>query len=96
MRKLLWVFACVFTLLGAAATLELAGLQSTAGVFSHTVPADLLVALLDVIGMEIPRHGLIVGHAHGPPFLQPLGVLLIYGIPVAALAFALVRTRQRT
>jgi|SRR5690349_24946308 len=94
MRKLLWTFISVLALLGAAASLELAGLQSTLGVFSHAVPAGLLVSLLDAAGVEIPRRGLILGHAHGPPFLRPLGIALVYGLPVAVLAFILFRRRD--
>lgn len=94
MRTLLWSFACVFALLGVAASLELSGLQSPLGALSHTIPAGLIASVADSMGMEIPRRGLVLGHAHGPPFLRPLGIAIVYGLPVAALSVILLRTRH--
>lgn len=94
MRTLAWSFACVFALLGVAASLELAGLQSALGALAHTIPAGLIASAADSMGMEIPPRGLVLGHAHGPSFLRPLGIVIVYGLPVAVLAVILFRTRH--
>lgn len=86
MRKFLGALACAFALLGIAASLELAGLQSALGVLSHTIPAGLIASV------GVPR-GLVLSDAHGPPFLRPLGVAIVYGVPVALLAVIHYRTR---
>jgi hypothetical protein len=94
MRRLLWIVVCLFAVLGGAATLELAGFQSVLGARSHAVPAGFVASILDAMGMEIPTRGLILGHAHGPPFLQPMGIVLVYGVPIVTLAALLLRPRH--
>jgi hypothetical protein len=96
MRTLGWSFTCALALLGLAASLELAGLQSALGALSHTTPGGLIASAADSIGMGIPSHGLVLGQAHGPPFLRPLGIVIVYGLPVALLAVILIRARSRT
>jgi hypothetical protein len=71
---MLWLLA------GGAALAALHGWDSTAAQFALILPAIPLALLAEATG-DSPRSGWLWDSAHGPPFLNLAGVLLVYFLP---------------
>jgi hypothetical protein len=98
MRALFTLCAALFTILAAVAFMALQDFGGDLGIWLHVIPASILHAGAESLGLYISSHGAIIRSAHGPPFLSPLGILLIYAVPAAffgMLAVRCGRTRRR-
>jgi len=76
------------------AVLASMGIVTTFGMWVHFAPAALIYSAGDAMGVRISSHGPIVGSAHGPPFLEPVGVFLLYVLPTLAFALAAIGRRR--
>ena len=79
------VLAIALLLLAVSAMLVLAEVNITVGLWAHFVPAAAIDSLMDYLGLEVSSHGAIVRSAHGPPFLAPFGIALVYVLPATML-----------
>lgn len=53
------------------------------GWWASIVPAYLLYLCAEGIGFRPSGYGPVIGHAHSPPFLYPLGFALVYLLPAS-------------
>jgi peptidoglycan biosynthesis protein MviN/MurJ (putative lipid II flippase) len=95
-RRLLFASALVWLALGLIGLAALAGFGSTFAAVVIMLPAIPLYLLSTRFGREHASSGLFWLAAHGPPFLNIPGVVVVYLAPaVLILAWLVVRRLQR-
>jgi hypothetical protein len=94
MRAIRGIFAVLLILLAVIAMLAPYGFGGEFGLSLHFIPASTLMDLADSLHLYLSPDGSIVRSAHGPPFLSPLGVLLVYAFPGAILGALAMRGRR--
>lgn len=57
-------------------------------------PAWIIYVAADSLGLTIDGYGPFIGYAHSPPFLLPLGLVVVYGAPSLALLLLAWRLRR--
>jgi len=91
MKRLWLVLVIIWGMLALAAVLASSGVTTTVGIWAHIVPAGLIYSAVDALGLQVSAHGAFVRSAHGPPFLGPVGFMLVYVLPLAILLCLLLR-----
>ncbi len=79
MPRVLAALAALFLTIGVAGGLVHAGLLRGVAIYALVLPPSIL---------SLPDHGPLTDAAHGPPFLTPIGIFVVYFVPAALLAAA--------
>lgn len=82
-------------LLAVLAFLALANIDTSVGLWAHLVPAGAIYSVLNGLGLQISPHGAFLRSAHGPPFLGPIGIVLVYVVPAVIFGAIAARTTTR-
>ena len=92
--RVLLIGSLAWLVLGLAAGLVHLGLETTVGESALIWPAIPLYFLSSGFGSTNVHRGLLWDSAHGPPFLNGGGVLVIYFLPAALGLWRYARSRM--
>jgi hypothetical protein len=63
------------------------------GTFWVHWPATVMYSAATEMGLYVSPHGAFIRSAHGPPFLGPLGIAIVYAVPSFVFSYLAWRNR---
>ena len=96
MKRIIFVaLAAVSAILALLAVMAALGFVSKGVLWVHSWPAAAIYSAASEMGFYLSPHGVLIRSAHGPPFLGPLGIAIVYGVPAFVFAFLAFRHRSQ-